>query len=108
MYTTILAALLLGAPPQPPSSFATVLHVRLITPAGVNITVRPGAPEAKVYKGTANFAVRPGYVCRVALSNLRDEPNLVLHPSLEVYASLFLPSTVRQRRLPGRHSRDRG
>src|SRR4051812_9427528 len=94
MYATLFAAILASAPPTPPSAFAPTLHVRLVKPTGMTATLRPGTPFARNYTEPVEFAVRPGYVYRLALSGLPDEPGTVFYPTLEVRASLFLPTTL--------------
>lgn len=91
----LLATLLAGAPPTPPSAFAPTLHVRMAVPEGVKVTLRPGTPDARVHDGPAQFAVRPGYLYRIAMSGFADEPATVVYPSLEVRASLFMPVTLK-------------
>jgi uncharacterized repeat protein (TIGR01451 family) len=100
MYSIFFVAWMVSAPPQPASAFAPVLQIRLSTPRGVTITLRPGTPDAKSYSAPVTFGVRTGYEYRIALAGLADEPATVIYPSIEVRASLFLPVTLKSADFP--------
>lgn len=100
MNALLLTALFAGAPPTPPSQFAPALYVKVVTPEGVRLTLRPGTPEARSYDTPVTFGVRPGYIIRFRLEGLPDAPGLVIDPSLEVRASLFIPVNLKPEDYP--------
>ena len=65
----LLAALLAGAPPTPPSAFAPTLHVRMAVPEGVKVAMRP---DGRVSDGPVQFAVRPGYFAALSEDSKRS------------------------------------
>jgi uncharacterized repeat protein (TIGR01451 family) len=100
MNTLILAAMLAGAPPSPPSQFAPALYLRVVAPDGVRVTLRPGTPAARTFTEPVAFGVRPGYVARFRLEGLPEEPSLAIDPSIEVRSSLFLPVVLKPEEFP--------
>src|SRR4051812_1945448 len=94
MNALLLTALLAGAPPTPPSQFAPALYVRVVAPEGVRVTFHVGTPAERTLPAPVTFGVRPGYVSRIRLDGLPDEPSVVIDPSLEVRSSLFIPVTL--------------
>jgi uncharacterized repeat protein (TIGR01451 family) len=100
MYTLILSALMAGAPPTPPSQFNPVLHVKVIAPDGVRVTLRPGSPDAKTFAAGTPFGLRPGYLHRIRIDGLPNEPNLFIDPSIEVRNTLFMPINLKSEDYP--------
>src|SRR5262245_19161410 len=94
MYSLLLSALCVSAPPDPPSQWAPTLHLRVIAPEGVRVTPRPGSPDARSFGTPSTFGFRPGYCYRIRLESLPDEPSLVIEPSIEVRSSLYMPVTL--------------
>jgi len=78
--------------PTPPPPLSPLLYVKVMGPAGMNVTFYPGSPGAKTLAAPAIVGLRPGYVYRVQLS-LANHPELKLFPSLEVRGSLHMPMT---------------
>ncbi len=75
--------------PCPPSGPpAPVLAGRVIAPDGVKVTILPGSPSARTFPAPSTFAFRPGYIYRLAISNLPGHPGVTLYPVLEVRGSL--------------------
>lgn len=81
-----------GAMPQQPcpplGPPAPLLAGRVMVPAGVKVTVLPGAPQAKSFDAQVVVGFRPGYAYRLELSNLPGYPGVNLYPTLEVVGSL--------------------
>lgn len=100
MYTLMLTALLAGAPPTPPSQFNPALHVKVIAPEGVRVTLRPGSPEGRAYAAGTTFGLRPGYTYRIRIDGLPNEPTTAIDPSIEVRSSLFMPVNLRSEDYP--------
>jgi uncharacterized repeat protein (TIGR01451 family) len=84
-------------PPPPP---APLLFVRVVGPAGTKVTFRPGTPEARTVTAPAVAGFRPGYGYRLQLTDLPDEPDRALSPTLEVLDTLHVPPTLRAEDFP--------
>lgn len=88
-----------GTMPPPPAS--PVLFVRFVAPDGTQVTVRPGAPDAKSFAAPAVAAFRPGYWYRLQLSQISDlAPGTTLSPSIEVLSTLHIPPGVKAEDYP--------
>jgi uncharacterized repeat protein (TIGR01451 family) len=98
MNALLLTALLISAPPNPPSAFAPTLHVRVIAPAGVRVTWRPGTGDARSVEGPVGL--RPGYIHRLRLEGFEDDPTTAFDPSIEVRSTLFMPMNLKPEDYP--------
>src|SRR5438552_6059896 len=98
MNALLLTALLVAAPPSPPSAFAPALHVRVIAPAGVRVTWRPGTGNARSVDGPVGL--RPGYIHRLRLEGFADDPTMAFDPSIEVRSTLFMPMNLKPEDYP--------
>jgi uncharacterized repeat protein (TIGR01451 family) len=85
-------------PPPPPSP---LLFVRFVAPDGTQVTVRPGAPDARQFPTPAVAGFRLGYGYRVLLSHLPEMPaDATLCPSLEIISTLHIPPGLRAEDFP--------
>lgn len=85
-YPGLRAYIPMACPPSGPP--APVLAARVIAPAGVKVTILPGSPGAKTFPVPSTFGFRPGYLYRLALTDLPNHPGETLYPVLEVTGSL--------------------
>lgn len=86
------------APPPRPSPLrapAPLLYVHFAGPEGMRIGLYPGGAAVREFPAPAQFALRPGYIYRMQLTQLPRRPGVVLFPSLEVRGSLRLPAGLR-------------
>ena len=67
---------------------APVLAAKVLAPQGVRFTLYPGTPLARMYDAPGVFAMRPGYVYRLELTNLPYNPGRSLYPEIEVRGSI--------------------
>ncbi len=74
-------------PPAPPQPLSPLLYVKLLGPAGMKVTFRPGTNAERTLESPAIVGLRPGYVYRVALS-VPEIPGVRIYPSLEVRGAL--------------------
>ncbi|VTS03724.1 DUF11 domain-containing protein [Tuwongella immobilis] len=79
----VLAAGPLGPPPPAP-----VVYLRVIAPEGTKVQYHPGTPMAVARPAPSQVAVRPGYVYKLGLIDLPDDPQRPLYPSIEVYGAV--------------------
>jgi uncharacterized repeat protein (TIGR01451 family) len=103
MNTLLMTALLplwSGEGTMPPPPPAPLLFVRVVGPDGMQVTFRPGTPEARMFPAPAVAGFRPGYGYRLQLGNLPDEPGRVLSPTLEILDTLHVPPTLRAEDFP--------
>lgn len=104
------AALLLGGPAvwgQAPLSLTPQtaylpppLYVRFAGPPGMHVTAYPGSLKPVTFVAPFQFALRPGYLYRLKISDIPGHPALVLFPTLEVRGSLRGASRVNPREFP--------
>lgn len=80
-----------AAPPPPPAGPSPLLYLRLVGPAGSRFGVFQGGAAEVPLASPASIAVRPGYVYRLKLTDLKNHPGVALYPTVEVHGSLFLP-----------------
>jgi uncharacterized repeat protein (TIGR01451 family) len=84
---------------QAPNGPAPLLHVRFATPTAMRVTVNQAGP-AHTFEAPVALGLRPGYVYRVAISNLPGLSDVTLFPTFEVIGNLQLPPTVRAANYP--------
>jgi uncharacterized repeat protein (TIGR01451 family) len=98
---TALLPLASGGDPflEPPPA-APLLFVRVIGPAGMQVTVRPATPEARIFPTPTVIGFRPGYRYRLQISNLPEQPGRVVSPSLDVLSTLHVPPGLRAEDFP--------
>jgi uncharacterized repeat protein (TIGR01451 family) len=65
----------------------------------MHVTVHTGGPT-RVFEAPVEVGLRPGYIYRVALSDLPDLPGVTLFPTLEVIGTLQLPPQIRAANYP--------
>ncbi len=90
----VLALVLTGSVvaqlPPPGHGPAPLLFARFSGPAGMRVTFYQGQPTGRDFAAPVAAGLRPGYICRVKLSDFTDYPNVSLYPTLEVRGSLAL------------------
>ncbi len=85
------------APIGPP---APVLMAKIVAPTGTRVTAFPGSPDAKLFPTPTIFGLRPGYVYRMALGGIPNQPDVVLYPEIVVHASLVPRAAMDYRDYP--------
>jgi uncharacterized repeat protein (TIGR01451 family) len=76
-------------PAVPPPAPALPIEVR--GPAGTEVTFYPIPNVPRTFPAPAAASLRPGYLYRIKLSNLSQDKDAVLYPTLEVIGTLQLP-----------------
>ena len=89
-----------GQPCPPLGPPAPLLAGRVLAPAGVKVTVLPGSPAATTLATPTVVGFRPGYVYRLALTDLPGHPGRALYPVLEVRGSLVPRPGMRYMEFP--------
>jgi uncharacterized repeat protein (TIGR01451 family) len=89
-------------PPHPfPPPVEPLMYVRFAGPAGVRVTFYRGQPNGETFTVPFTAGFRPGYVYRMRMSNLPDQPEgFSLYPSLEVRSVFQLPPGQRAVNFP--------
>ncbi len=77
-----------------------VLWLNFIAPEGVKTTIYPGYDRRLTLPEKQVAGFRPGYVYRFKLSNLPDNPNAEIYPTLEVRGSLHMPKVANPLNFP--------
>src|SRR5262249_41370049 len=83
----LLAGTVRAAPwPMPPykGGPAPLLYVRFTGPQDMRLTFYQGEPTGYRIPTPAVVGLRPGYVQRMKLDNMRRYPGVVLYPTIEV------------------------
>jgi uncharacterized repeat protein (TIGR01451 family) len=82
------AAQFAAAPPLLPPP----LYVRLVGPAGMQVTVYRGGQQGVTFNTPCVIGFRPGYHYRLQLGNIAGRRGVTLFPSFEVIGSLRMPT----------------
>lgn len=89
-----------GDPFLEPPPAAPLLFVRVVGPAGMQVTVRPATPEPRTLPTPTVIGFRPGYRYRLQLSNFPEQPGRVVSPSIDVLSTLHVPPGLRAEDFP--------
>src|SRR5262245_49954218 len=95
-----VAAQFRAPPPTPVAKMPPLLYLRLAGPPGMKLSIQRGAEPAVSLDTPCVIGIRPGYCCRLALSNVRGFPGTTFYPSLDVHGSLWLISQLRNADFP--------
>jgi uncharacterized repeat protein (TIGR01451 family) len=77
-----------------------LMYVRIVGPTGMQVTFFRGDAGERKLAVPVTAGLRPGYIYRLAISDIPDRPNVVLYPSLLVQGSLFLQGGNRNADFP--------
>jgi uncharacterized repeat protein (TIGR01451 family) len=99
-WVALLLGALIGAGPPVPAPLtplvpappvlcrAPLLFVRFIGPPGMRVTCYQGPARPRSFDAPVAIGMRPGYIHRVQLSHLPQQPAISIYPSLEVRNTL--------------------
>lgn len=88
----------MAQPPLPGG--AQLVYVRVIAPAGTQVSFYRGTPVANRFAAPVTVGMRPGYIHRIQLSDIPGHPGLTLYPTFEVRGTLYLPEKLRASSFP--------
>jgi uncharacterized repeat protein (TIGR01451 family) len=81
-------------PPLPAAGVPPLLYVKIIGPAGMQVTFYRGCP-VQTLAAPCVVGLRPGYVYRVQLTGMPGHPGQAFYPTLEVRGTLQFPLRMR-------------
>jgi len=77
--------------PLPGRGPSPLLFARLSGPAGSQVTLYQGRAAPRTFDAPAVVGLRPGYLYRYQISQMRDHPGLSLYPTIQVVGTLHMP-----------------
>src|SRR5262245_8019530 len=78
--------------PLPGRGASPLLFARISGPNGGRVTFYQGRAAPRSFDAPAVVGLRPGYLYRFQLSEIRGRPGLSLYPTVKVVGTLHLPS----------------